>query len=98
MAAALPFITTAITAATAAVSYTRGKRADQASRKAAAAAKTREKAAAALRKQASDKQNRAEFQQRKELGARRRIMSLRQGGQGGSLFSGFGGVQKTLGG
>lgn len=90
MAQALPFITTAVTAGTAALSFIRGKKADK-------SAKVRSKEAVEARKVTADELGKDEFQQRKELGARRRIMSLREGGQGGTLFGGFGGTASKLG-
>lgn len=91
MATALPLITAGITAGTAVAAHRKSKRAEK---RGDQDRKTQQDE----RKKQADVLAKQEFEERKQLGTRRRLMSLRSRDKGGSLFGGFTGAAETLGG
>lgn len=94
MASLIPLISTGIAAAGLFQSHRQNRAAEKAGKQTRAES-------AKLQAEQSKKQNAMEFEERKKLGARRRIAGMNAEGSSGTLFSGtgFGGVpsQATLG-
>lgn len=90
MASLVPLITTGIAAGSLYQQYRTGKKAE------AQASKTAKDQAAAQKAQSMEL-NKQRKDEQLQLGARRRIMSLRADNQGtgGTLFGGFGGAKQT---
>lgn len=89
MAQMIPLLTLA---ATGYGVYNAKKQGDQAQASSEKAQKTATQQQAAQ----TEKQNKAEFDQRQQLGSRRRLMNMRSGGPS-TLFGGYGGSQSTVG-